>query len=592
MEKIDKDILKDLESNLTAALTVGKGALFEFNVNDQMLYLSESYYRWLGYNSYEKAKKNSGLIDYIHLNDRARVEKIFTTFTDNEMDWVKTEFRVTAKSGQIHWVACHGKALKSPSDGRYSKILGLIFDITNQKEIEFTCSESERKLRTLMNNLPGMAYRNELIDGKWRIQFVSAGVKELLGYDVEHYLAHRKKIYKNIIDQKDYLRIWDQVNKAIKTRHPFELIYRIRTAHKIYKWVWEKGEIIYTKAGRPIAMEGFIMDITKFKHEELRLQNSLKSSMRDRYRFCEIVGKSDEMQKVYERILAAGNSDANVIITGESGTGKELVARAIHQNSSRQSKPMITVNCGAIPKNLLESEFFGYRKGAFTGATEDKKGFLAAAKGGTLFLDEIGEITLEFQVKLLRILEGHEYTPIGGNTAEKFDVRIISATNRNLEKLVKDRKMRQDFFYRIHIIPISVPPLRERGSDVALLIDYFLQKYRTKNTIKEIPDTLRTAFIGYHWPGNIRELENTIHRFAVLGETDFIGRTYSNSDRKVSVNHPHLASGGLKIAMANVEKQIILNTLEANKWRRDKTAAELGITLRTLYRKIVDYRLQ
>ncbi len=219
--------------------------------------------------------------------------------------------------------------------------------------------------------------------------------------------------------------------------------------------------------------------LLKEKEAVLRRENILlKSSMQKRYGFGNIVGKSEAMQRVYNLIVEAANSDANVILYGESGTGKELVARAIHEMSTRRERKFVSVNCGAIPEHLLESEFFGHKKGAFTGAYADKKGFMDIADKGTLFLDEIGEIQMHMQVKLLRAIEGNGYTPVGDTRIIKPDIRIIAATSRDLAEQVNQGKMRKDFFYRVHIIPINLPPLRQRKDDIPLLIQHFLKQFK------------------------------------------------------------------------------------------------------------------
>ena len=256
-------------------------------------------------------------------------------------------------------------------------------------------------------------------------------------------------------------------------------------------WVSLHARPIMDNKGKLLLIEGIFFDITERKREAdalrereeyLRKENiRLRSNIKDRYRFGDIVGKSTAMQDVYEMILKAAATVTNVIIYGESGTGKELVARAIYQFSDRKKKRFVPVNCGAIPEHLLESEFFGYKKGAFTGAANNKAGYLDLADDGVLFLDELGEIGPNLQVKLLRVLEGGGYTPVGGLEVRKPNLRIIAATNRNLQDYVARGIMREDFYYRIHIIPIHLPPLRERKEDIPLLIEHFMKNAGSGN---------------------------------------------------------------------------------------------------------------
>ena len=589
-----KEDLFTLNISLDVALTAGNGSLFKYCIKAHKLSVGPSFYRGLGYDYDEKNQCGDAFIPHIHPLDLARVEKEFADLSEKKHASIHTEFRVMNSANQRRWISCHGNRQVRQGGTGTENVIGLMVDITHYKEVEKEHAENERRFKTLLNNLPGMAYRNEWIDGSPEIKFVSSGVKELLGYEVDYYLAHGNDIYKDIIDPRDYKRMWDEVDKSIANREPFEVVYRIKAESNLYKWVWEKGEIIFDKRGKPFAMEGYIMDITRFKHEESKLKDFLRSASRDRYRFGDIIGKSPKMQGLYERILTAAASDANAIIYGESGTGKELVAKAIHHNSDRRAHPLIIVNCGAIPEKLMESEFFGYKKGAFTGANTDRPGAFAAANGGTLFLDELGEISKDFQVKLLRVLEGHGYTPIGSHTTERPDVRIIAATNRNLEEMVNKGKMRQDFFYRIHIVPIKVPPLRERKEDIPLLIEYFMEKYSKKESLIELPLTFLKNIQNHSWPGNVRELENIIQRYIVLGEEDGLKVRFSNnSSLSLKTNVPtDIPERGLKASVELIEKQMILDTLEKNKWRRDKTAKILGITVRTLHRKMVQHRIK
>jgi transcriptional regulator with GAF, ATPase, and Fis domain len=237
-----------------------------------------------------------------------------------------------------------------------------------------------------------------------------------------------------------------------------------------------------------------------------------------------MVGEGEAMQRVYHFIGKVAPTDATVLINGESGTGKELAARAIHRNSKRAQKPFVAVNCAALTESLLESELFGHERGAFTGAIAQKKGRLEIANGGTLFLDEIGELSPALQVKLLRVLQEREFERVGGTVTIKADVRVIAATNKNLEAAMAANQFRHDLFYRLNVVSLEMPPLRTRREDILLLASYFVEKYATvcNRKLKGISPDARTALLAYEWPGNVRELENTIERAVVLGATDFI----------------------------------------------------------------------
>jgi len=284
--------------------------------------------------------------------------------------------------------------------------------------------------------------------------------------------------------------------------------------------------------------------------------------------------------------LQAATSDTNVVITGESGTGKELTARAVHTLSSRNDKPFVTVNCGAIPDTILESEFFGYKKGAFSGAIANKPGFLDIAHQGTLFLDELGELPIAMQVKLLRALEGGGYIPVGDTEQKISDFRIVAATNRDLKAMVDAGKMREDFFYRIHIIPIQLPPLRDRKDDIPLLVYHFMNEISDSDgKHQSFPGEILDAMVEYDWPGNVRELQNAINRYLTLGEIDFNNRKVGASINTKAENLP------FKTAIRELERRLIVDALKKSDGNRTKAAKLLQLPRRTLLRKIDSYRI-
>jgi len=299
-----------------------------------------------------------------------------------------------------------------------------------------------------------------------------------------------------------------------------------------------------------------------------------------------IIGGSPEMIKVYKAITKASKLKATIILTGETGTGKELVARAIHYNSPQAASPFIAVNCGGIPQELLESELFGYVKGAFTGAGETRGGFFQAADGGTIFLDEISNTSLSMQAKLLRVLQEKEVNMVGSNKSQKIDLRIIAATNVDLETMVKRGLFREDLYYRLNIIPIHIPPLRDREDDIPLLINHFSRKYATESG-KEVPeftDAVIKAFKSYFWPGNVRELENLVQRLIIMTDDVVI----DVPDLPDSMKYSALANRILNRTLVEVEKEHILNVLASVDGNKTKAAEILGIDRKTLREKISD----
>ncbi len=334
------------------------------------------------------------------------------------------------------------------------------------------------------------------------------------------------------------------------------------------------------------------------EHAQLKSENQdLKRELKAQFKFGNIIGSSRAMRSVYKTVEKAAASSSNVVVYGESGTGKELVARAIHFNSARSAGNFVPLSCSAIPETLLESELFGFRRGAFTGADYDKKGHFEEAHSGTLFLDEIGEISAVTQVKLLRVLQDRRITPIGSTKPIDIDVRFVAATNRDLAQEVQEKQFREDLFYRLHVVPIYLPPLRERKSDIPLLAEHFLGKYAKENDklLDGFSADVLEQFRAYAWPGNVRELENIVQRAVTFAEGESIGLDDlpTNFQRKVEYEEKFFTGQiqSLSDLIAEVEKFHIERALVETDGQRTETARRLGIDRRTLYDKIKKYRL-
>ncbi|HEY6419018.1 MAG TPA: sigma-54 dependent transcriptional regulator [Candidatus Binataceae bacterium] len=318
----------------------------------------------------------------------------------------------------------------------------------------------------------------------------------------------------------------------------------------------------------------------------------LRQELREKYRFEAIIGKSDPLEEVFRMMEKVARTDSSVLITGESGTGKELVARAIHFTSDRGNGRFLPVNCGALPENLLESELFGYKKGAFTGASQDKMGLLKAADKGTVLFDEIGEMPLALQVKLLRALQERECYPLGSNDPIAFDVRVICATNRNLDNEVKAGRFREELLYRINVINIVLPPLRDRKDDIPLLANHFLRKYEkslNRSAMRFSKGAMR-LLINYPWPGNVRELENSVERAAILAETDVI-HSHDLPEKLRSTSPVTVSIENSGLTLEELEREHIRRVLEKVEGDKVRAAQALGIHLSTLYRKVQRYHL-
>jgi Nif-specific regulatory protein len=319
----------------------------------------------------------------------------------------------------------------------------------------------------------------------------------------------------------------------------------------------------------------------------------LKQELRERYDFSHIIGNSSPLRQVYEQITQVARTNTTVLIRGESGTGKELIAHAIHYNSLRANKPFIKVNCAALPDTLIESELFGYEKGAFTGAQSRKKGRFELADGGTIFLDEIGDINLSTQIKLLRVLQEREFERLGGTETIKVNVRLIAATNKDLEKAISDGDFREDLYYRLNVFTIFMPPLRERKSDILLLADHFLEKYSREHSkrIKRISTPAIDMLTSYHWPGNVRELENTIERAVLVCETNVIHGHHLPPTLQTAEGSGTITRLSLESAIEAYERDIIQDALKTTKGNRKKAAKLLDTTERIIGYKVKKYSI-
>ncbi len=346
---------------------------------------------------------------------------------------------------------------------------------------------------------------------------------------------------------------------------------------------------------KPFAMDELLLLLRRIEEtRHLREENErLREIVEQRPVLEDIVAASSAMKNVLARARKVATANSSVLLLGESGTGKEILAKAIHRMSQRAEKRLVVVNCGAIPETLLESELFGHTRGSFTGAIETRKGLFEAADGGTIFLDEIGDLPLHLQVKLLRVLQEGEIQRIGENTPRKVDVRVIAATNRNLEQLVNEGKFRQDLYYRLNVIPIFLPPLRDRREDIVPLIEYFLRKYSPPGERKQLSPEALKLLVQYDYPGNVRELENAIEHAVVLSE----GPSIRVEDLPLQIQHAewqqviYPTPGMENLSLDEIEKNAMLAALEKTNYNMTRAAAHLGITRRTLGYRLKKYGL-
>lgn len=444
-----------------------------------------------------------------------------------------------------------------------------------------------------------MAFKILVVDDEEIIRDSISYILETEGYEVEK--AENGKIAYDKVKEKHFdLVITDIEMPAMKGT---ELLEKIKTLDP------QTEVIIITAFGsldtaitalrngasdyilKPVEFDELLIKVKRlFEVKDLLIENKvLREEINRKYDFDNIVGKSPAIKKVFDMIQAVAETDSTVLISGNSGTGKELVARAIHYRSKRKNKPFIAVNCGAISENLIESELFGHKKGAFTGAISDKEGFIKAADGGTLFLDEISEMPPQLQVKLLRAIQEKEYTPVGTTQSLPVNVRFVATTNRNLEEEVKAGRFREDLYYRLNVVEIHLPSLKEREEDIPLLADHFLNKYRKElnKNIKGIDNDAMRALLAHEWKGEVRELENIIERAVIFCKGEYI----STDDLPPSFvpdrgNFELNFSNSLEDSVRKFERDFIMRALESNNFNKEKTADILKVGLSTLYRKL------
>ena len=391
-----------------------------------------------------------------------------------------------------------------------------------------------------------------------------------------------------------------EVLRQIKQEHPDVSVIMMTAFGSIGSSVEAIKAGAYTYLTKPLDLEQLKLFLSQTL--EVRRMNEqirfLSDELRSRQTFQKIVGESDVMQRVYARINQVKDVDASVLITGESGTGKELVARAIHDEGKRKHERFVVGNCAAIPENLLELEFFGYRKGAFTGANQDRKGKLELADKGTIFLDEIGDMPLNLQGKLLRALQEKEFSPVGSSEVRRTDARVIAATNKDLKAMIAQQKFRQDLYYRLNVVEITMPPLRDRMSDVPLLCAHFLHQSASEMNKghKSLTPAAEEALMQYSYPGNVRQLANILEYATIISPDgtidvtelpDEVARPQERQEPEPSSLEELLSTTSLK----ELERLAVQATLRKNNGRRDKTAEDLGISKRGLLNKINEYKI-
>ena len=472
-------------------------------------------------------------------------------------------------------------------DRKLLRLWGTGRDITAQKTVEDKLRKAELRYRTIAD----FTYDWETWedpDGSYN--YVSPSFERITGYASQQLVKNPELI--NEIILPDDLNLWEEHHQTIHARHEAaEILFRIRAKDGKIRWIEHICQPVFNDKGEYLGVRASNRDITKRKQSEIKLRNALKEiellkdqlqaesaylqdEIKLEHNFENIIGHSDALKYVLYRVAEVAPTDVPILIMGETGTGKELIARAIHNLSSRNKRALLKLNCAALPASVIESELFGHEKGAYTGADFRRVGRFQMADGATLFLDEISEIPLELQPKLLQVLQDGEFEPLGSSKTLSVDVRIIAASNRDLEDEVNHGRFRRDLFYRINVFPFTVPPLRNRKEDIPLLVKWFVDKFNRKmdKNITSIPKELIRHLQAYDWPGNVRELENVIERAVITSKGSILKLT----DNLV-ISAKVRSRAKLKETLTEVERTQILNTLENTGWKIEGVNGAAGV---------------
>ena len=524
----------------------------------------------------------------VHPEDRAEFLEVLERASDGA-NYFEHAYRLLLPDGRVKHVHALAHMLTEPCGGR--EFVGAGIDVTEHKIAEEKIREREAELRQVLDLTPQLVG----VFGSDRERLYANRIAlDYLGVSLDEW---RRGTTGSDVHPDDLERLRAHTHGAASSGFGFELELRVRAGDGSYRWFLARYNPVRDDKGNVSRWYVACTDIEERKQAEEKLRNeniALREEISKASMFEEIVGSSPALRTVTSRIGKVAPTGSTVLITGETGTGKELVARAIHRRSPRCSRPFVSVNCAAIPRDLIASELFGHEKGAFTGALQRRLGKFELAEGGTLFLDEIGELPAETQIALLRVLQEREFERVGGNQTLRTDVRVIAATNRDLQTAISGGSFRSDLFYRLNVFPIEVPPLRARKDDIALLLEYFIDRFARQagKEIKSIEKKTLELVQAYPWPGNIRELQNVVERSVVLSDTD----TFSVDESWLSRSSSSLQPTGPTLSKkpALQEKEIIEATLAETKGRvsgPNGAAAKLGIPSTTLESKIKSLKI-
>ena len=516
--------LRRREADLAEAQRLSQTGSWAWSPDGDIRYWSEECYRVLSFDPQDGLPRFEEFFQRIHPDDQPGFRDLIQTAIREKAEW-ETDYRIVHPGGAIREIHVVGHPVLAPS-GHLDEFVGTVIDVTERKRAEEELRRSEMEFRQILDLVPQFV---AVFGPESERLYANRFLLDYLGLTLEEWKQRFKSAVPSyrteFMHPDDYERVTGHSASAISKGAAFELEMRLRKNDGSYRWFLARYNPLHGEEGQITRwyVTGTDIEDRKQAEDTLRRENvALREEIDKASMFEEIVGTSPALKSVLSRVSKVARSDSTVLITGETGTGKELVARAIHRRSDRASRAFVSVNCAAIPRDLIASEFFGHEKGAFTGATQQRLGRFELANGGTIFLDEIGELPAETQIALLRVLQEHEFERVGGTRRIRVDVRVIAATNRDLEAAINAGSFRSDLFYRLNVFPIEIPSLRERRVDIPLLVEYFIDRYARKagKNIKRVNKKTLELFQSYPWPGNIRELQNVIERSIILCESD------------------------------------------------------------------------
>jgi len=584
--------LRRSEAYLAEAQRLSKTGSWAWSPDQDIRYWSEECYRVLSFDPQDGLPRFEPFFQRIHPDDQPGFRELIQTAIREKAEW-EADYRIVHLDGPVRDIHVVGHPVLSTS-GHLVEFVGTVIDVTERKRAEEELRRSEMELRQMLDLAP----QHVAVFGPGRERlYANRILLDYLGLTLEEWRLRFDR--GEFVHPDDWEHVTGHFDRALSSGAGFELELRLRKGDGSYRWFLARYNPVRDDKGQIMRWYVAATDIEERKQAEERLQNeniALREEISKASMFEEIVGASPALQTVLSRIAKVAPAASTVLITGETGTGKELVARAVHRRSKRCSRPFVSVNCAAIPRDLIASELFGHEKGAFTGALQRRLGRFELAEGGTIFLDEIGELPAETQIALLRVLQEHEFERVGGNQAIRTDVRVIAATNRDLQAAIAAGIFRSDLFYRLNVFPIEVPPLRTRKDDIPMLVEYFIDRFARQEgkKIKSIDKKTLELVQAYPWPGNIRELQNVIERSVVLCETEIFSVDESWLSRASPSPAPQAAGPTLSKKPVLQEKEIIEAALTETRGRVSGpagAAAKLGMPSTTLESKIKSLKI-